>query len=64
MEIGSGIPTAPIISLPPGSSGSPDIYVTTSGGGGTAASTQRINITPAGVANRTNMLYWKDMRVQ
>ena len=64
MEIGSGIPTSPIISLPPGSSGSPDLYVTTSGGGGTAASTQRINITPAGVANRTNMLYWKDMRIQ
>ncbi len=64
MEIGSGIPTAPIISLPPGSGGSPDIYVTTSGGGGTAASTQRVNITPAGAANRTNMLYWKDMRIQ
>ena len=64
MEIGSGIPTAPIISLPPGSGGLPDIYVTTSGGGGTAASTQRVNITPAGAANRTNMLYWKDMRIQ
>ena len=63
MDIGSGIPTSPIISLPPGSSGSPDLYVTTSGGGGTAASTQRIDITPAGVANRTNMLYWKDMRI-
>ncbi len=63
MTIGTGIPTAPIISLPPGS-GSPDLYVTTSGGGGTAASTQRVNITPAGAANRTNMLYWKDMRIQ
>jgi Tfp pilus tip-associated adhesin PilY1 len=63
MTIGTGIPTAPIISLPPGS-GSPDLYVTTSGGGGTAASTQRVNIIPAGAANRTNMLYWKDMRIQ
>ncbi|MGV8058669.1 MAG: pilus assembly protein [Smithellaceae bacterium] len=63
MTIGTGIPTAPIISLPPGS-GSPDLYVTTSGGGGTAASTQRANITPAGAANRTNMLYWKDTRIQ
>ncbi len=63
MTIGSGIPTAPIISLPPGS-GSPDLYVTTSGGGGTAASTQRVNITPPGAVNRTNMLYWKDMRIQ
>lgn len=63
MSIGSGIPTAPIVSLPPGS-GTADLYVTTSGGGGTAASTQKINITPAGAANRTNMLYWKDMRLQ
>ena len=64
MIIGSGIPTAPIISLPPGSSGVPDLYVTTSGGGGTAASTQRVNITPPGAVNRTNMLHWKDMRIR
>ena len=65
MEIGSGIPTAPILSLSPGASGgTPDMYVTTSGGGGTAASTQRVDITPAGAINRTNMLYWKDMRIQ
>lgn len=63
MVIGSGIPTAPVISLPPGT-GQPDLYVTTSGGGGTSASTQRVDITPPGSTNRTNMLYWKDMRIQ
>lgn len=63
MTIGTGIPTAPIISLPPGS-GSPDLYVTTSGGAGTSASTQKVPITPPGAINRTNLLYWKDMRIQ
>ncbi len=63
MTIGSGIPSAPVISLPP-DSGSPDLYVTTSGGGGAAASTQRVNFTPAGALNRTNMLYWRDTRIQ
>jgi len=63
MDIGSGIPSAPVISLPP-DSGPPDLYVTTSGGGGASASTQRVNITPAGALNRTNMLYWRDTRIQ
>lgn len=63
MAIGSGIPTAPIVSLPPGS-GVPDLYVTTSGGGGSSSSTQRINMTPPGSVNRTNMIFWKDMRIQ
>ena len=64
MTIGSGIPSAPVISLKPGSSATPDLYVTTSGGGGTSASTQRVNINPVGVSNRTNMLYWRDRRLQ
>jgi type IV pilus assembly protein PilY1 len=63
MEIGAGIASAPVISLPP-DSGPPDLYVTTSGGGGTSASTQRVDITPAGALNRTNMLYWRDQRIQ
>ncbi|MEQ8180909.1 MAG: PilC/PilY family type IV pilus protein [Smithellaceae bacterium] len=63
MTIGTGIPTSPVISLPPGS-GAPDLYVTTSGGGGTSASTQKVPITPPGAVNRTNLLYWKDMRIQ
>ncbi len=64
MTIGSGIPSAPVISLKPGSSATPDLYVTTSGGGGTSASTQRVDINPVGVSNRTNMLYWRDRRLQ
>jgi Tfp pilus tip-associated adhesin PilY1 len=64
MYLGTGIPSAPVLSLKPGSSGIPDLYVTTSGGSGSAASTQRVDFSPPGAANRTNMLYWKDMRVQ
>ena len=65
MTIGTGIPSAPVLSLKPGSSsGIPDLFVTTSGGGTTSASTQRVNITPAGVSNRSNMLYWRDQRIQ
>jgi len=64
MSIGTGIPSAPVLSLKPGGSGTPDLYVTVSGGAGTGASTSRINMTPPGVANRTNMLHWKDLRIQ
>lgn len=63
MSVGTGIASAPVISLPP-DSGPPDLFVTTSGGGGASASTQRVNITPAGALNRTNMLYWRDQRIQ
>lgn len=65
--IGTGIPSAPVISLKPGTSESavtPDLYVTSSGGGGVGAQTQRVNINPPGLANRTNMLFWKDKRVE
>ena len=63
--IGSGIPSAPVISMKPsGGSNTPDLYVTTSGGGGTSASTQRVDMDPPGVSNRTNMLYWRDRRLQ
>jgi len=64
MSLGMGIPSPPIISMKPGSAGQADLYVTTSGGSGTGASTQRANINPPGVANKTNMLYWRDKRVQ
>ena len=62
--IGTGIPSAPVISLKPGGGTTPDLYVTTSGGGGTGAQTQRANVNPPGLANRTNMLFWKDKRVE
>lgn len=63
MDIGTGIPSAPIISLRP-TTGTPDLYVTTSGSGSTGAQTQRAGITPPGMANRTNLLYWRDRRVE
>jgi len=47
----------------PGNDGTPDMYVTASGGGGTSAETFRVDFNPRGVANRTNILYWKDKRV-
>jgi Tfp pilus tip-associated adhesin PilY1 len=71
MIIGSGIPSAPVISMKPGGDVAPDLYVTTSGTGGgvtgttvTSASTQRVNFDPPSSASRTNMLYWKDRRIQ
>jgi len=64
MVIGTGIPSAPVVSLKPGGGSTPDIYVTTSGGTGISASTQRVNITPPGAANKTNMLYWRDRRIR
>lgn len=64
VTIGIGIPSAPVVSLKPTGSATPDIYVTTSGGSRTSASTQRVNLTPPGAANRTNMLYWRDRRIR
>jgi type IV pilus assembly protein PilY1 len=63
MSIGSGIASAPVISLKP-DTGTPDLYVTVSGGTGTGASTSRAGITPPGVANRTNLIFWRDRRLQ
>ncbi len=64
VSIGSGISSAPIVSLGPGNTTTPDLYVTTSGGGGTGASTARVNINMPSIANRNNLLYWRDLRVQ
>ncbi len=64
MSIGSGIPSAPVVSLKPSGGTTPDLYITASGGGGIGAQTQRANINPPGMANRTNMLYWKDKRIE
>jgi Tfp pilus tip-associated adhesin PilY1 len=64
MEIGTGIASAPVISLKPAGAIVPDLYITTSGGGGIGSQTQRVNINPPGLANRTNMLFWKDKRVE
>jgi hypothetical protein len=64
MAIGVGIASAPMISLKPGSVLPPDIYVTTSGSGSQESSTVRVNFDPPTLSNRTNMLYWKDQRIQ
>ena len=65
ITIGKGIPSAPVISLNPRSGGgSPDLFVTISRGGGIGGNTFRVNMDPPGVANRSNMLYWLDRRLQ
>jgi type IV pilus assembly protein PilY1 len=64
IDVGTGIPSSPIISLKPGGGTPPDLYVTTSGSGLIGAQTQRVNINPPGLVSRTNMLFWKDERIQ
>ncbi len=64
MPIGSGIPSAPVISLKPSGSGIPDLYVTVSGGGGVGANTFRVDMNPPGIASRGNLLFWRDRRLQ
>lgn len=62
--VGVGIASAPMISLKPGSALPPDLYVTTSGSGSQESSTLRVNFDPPTLSNRTNMLYWKDKRLE
>jgi len=64
MTIGTGIPSAPVVSMKPGSNPTPDLYVTTSGGGGIDGQTQRANITSQSLINRTNILFWRDTRIE
>ncbi|HOC60321.1 MAG TPA: PilC/PilY family type IV pilus protein [Smithellaceae bacterium] len=69
MAIGSGIASAPIVSLKPSGTGGgtdsiADLYVTVSGGGLSQASTQKVDFNPPGVSNMTNMIYWKDRRIE
>ncbi len=64
MTIGVGIPSAPVVSLRPGNDPTPDLYVTTSGGGGISAETARVNMNPRGLANRTNIIFWRDTRIE
>jgi Tfp pilus tip-associated adhesin PilY1 len=71
MTVGVGIPSAPILSLKPVGSYSPgttnsiaDLYMTVSGGAGQNVSTNRINFDPPSLANRTNLIHWKDRRLE
>jgi Tfp pilus tip-associated adhesin PilY1 len=61
--IGHGIGSAPVMSMRPGGSGITDIYATASGGAGTSALTQKLGNAPP-TASMTNILYWKDRRLQ
>ncbi len=65
--MGHGIGSSIIVSVgdPAGSSSNPggDVFGTTSGGAGTGALTQKLGNTPS-LSSRTNILYWKDRRVQ
>jgi len=63
MTLGVGIPTAPVLSTNPYSS-TPDLYVTVSGGAGIGSNTQKANVTPPSIANKTNILHWRDRRIQ
>ena len=63
MTLGVGIPTAPVLSMNPYSS-TPDLYVTVSGGAGIGSNTQKANVSPPSIANRTNILHWRDRRIQ
>jgi Tfp pilus tip-associated adhesin PilY1 len=60
--IGHGIGSSPIISMGPGG-GTADIYATASGGAGTGALTQKVAGAPT-TSSMTNILYWKDKRLQ
>jgi hypothetical protein len=61
MTLGVGVPTAPVLSINP-LSNIPDLYVTLSGGAGTGATTMRANVNPPSIANRTNLIHWRDRR--
>ena len=64
IQVGYGIPTAPIISLKPGGTGTPDLYVTVSSGDYTSTRTVKAAVSPPTQSNRANMLFWRDRRVQ
>ena len=62
MSIGTGIASSPVISV--SSSGTAGLYLTVSGGGGTSASTAKSSVSPGTVANKTNLLFWKDKKLR
>jgi type IV pilus assembly protein PilY1 len=63
MVLGMGIPTAPVLSMNPFGN-TPDLYVTVSGGAGIGSTTQKANVSPPSIANRTSILHWRDRRIQ
>jgi Tfp pilus tip-associated adhesin PilY1 len=63
IQVGYGIPTAPIISARPGGAAA-DLYVTVSSATYTSTKTVKTSLTPPMPSNRSNMLFWRDRRVQ
>ena len=72
IDLGSGIPSAPVISLKPVDvkGGAPDVYVAVSGGAGTPAeikSSSDISVLKnamAGSEPAPSIIHWRDLRVQ
>jgi type IV pilus assembly protein PilY1 len=74
VPLGTGVPSAPIISLKPVQvkGGVPDVYITVSGGGGTSADIKSsADIIPAEQINPLkgsepipSIIHWRDLRVQ
>jgi len=63
IRVGYGIPTAPIVSFRPGGAAA-DLYVTVSSATYTSTKTVKTPISPPLPTNRSNILYWRDRRVQ
>jgi len=61
--IGTGIASGGTISYGPGAS-TPNIFVTISGAGGQEGGTLMSDFIPPSPATRTNLIYWKDRRLE
>jgi hypothetical protein len=66
INVGSGMASTPIVSMAPIGGGGPivSLYVTVSGGGTTGASTKKIDFNMPGLSLRTNLLFWRDRRIE
>jgi len=63
LTIGAGIASGGTISYGPGAS-VPNIFVTISGAGGQEGGTLMSDFIPPSPATRTNLIYWKDKRLE
>jgi len=61
-SLGGGVPSSPVLSYNPSTS-RPDIFVTSSSAIGGVHS-RPIDIVPAAMSNRANILLWRDRRIQ
>lgn len=61
--IGTGIASGGTISYGPGAQ-TPNVYVTVSGGGGQEGGTSMVNFDVPSPTTRTNLIYWKDKRLE